>query len=242
MIKQAFILAAGKGTRMKELTAQTPKPLLVYQGKALIDYIIEAFEAYGIERLIINIHTHADKMRAHLKNKNVLISDESQTLQGTGGAIGFAYQEGLLLDQPVFTHNCDAFFSSQKPADNAWANILSALAATWQTDKMDALLLLNAIYNKMGQDKTRQGDFALDQNNKIISAPAAANKNKNYTYTGVQILSPLLFKDKTTEMETLWQRAQEKQRLYGFKLQHNQWQHLGTKEEFVNNNLSPPAN
>ena len=38
---KAVILAAGKGTRMKELTNEVPKPMLPVQGKPILEAAVE---------------------------------------------------------------------------------------------------------------------------------------------------------------------------------------------------------
>ncbi|HYT58704.1 MAG TPA: sugar phosphate nucleotidyltransferase [Haliangiales bacterium] len=45
---KAVILAAGKGTRMKELTSEVPKPMLEVKGKPILEHIIEGLIAANI--------------------------------------------------------------------------------------------------------------------------------------------------------------------------------------------------
>ena len=40
-IQKAVILAAGRGTRMRELTAELPKPMIEVRGKPVLQYIVE---------------------------------------------------------------------------------------------------------------------------------------------------------------------------------------------------------
>jgi len=51
---KAMILAAGRGERMRPLTDNTPKPLLMVGGKPLIQWHIEALQAAGFTELVIN--------------------------------------------------------------------------------------------------------------------------------------------------------------------------------------------
>ena len=54
---KAFILAAGRGERMRPLTDSTPKPLLLAGGKPLIVWHLERLAAAGFRNVIIN-HAH----------------------------------------------------------------------------------------------------------------------------------------------------------------------------------------
>jgi MurNAc alpha-1-phosphate uridylyltransferase len=57
VIPHAFILAAGRGERMRPLTDRTPKPLLPAGGKPLIAWQLERLAAAGIREVVIN-HAH----------------------------------------------------------------------------------------------------------------------------------------------------------------------------------------
>ena len=45
---KAVILAAGKGTRMKNLTAECPKPMLKVHGKPILRHIVDGLKENGI--------------------------------------------------------------------------------------------------------------------------------------------------------------------------------------------------
>jgi NDP-sugar pyrophosphorylase family protein len=50
---KAIILAAGKGTRMRELTNELPKPMLKVQGKPILEHIIEGIAAAGVKDFFV---------------------------------------------------------------------------------------------------------------------------------------------------------------------------------------------
>ena len=63
---KAFILAAGRGERMRPLTDHTPKPLLPVGGKPLIAWHLERLAAAGFTEVVIN-HAHlGEKIEAAL--------------------------------------------------------------------------------------------------------------------------------------------------------------------------------
>lgn len=64
-IKTALILAGGKGTRMKPITDEIPKPLIPLQGKPIIQHTIELFKKYGIGNIIISLGYKGEKIKEH---------------------------------------------------------------------------------------------------------------------------------------------------------------------------------
>ena len=54
--KNAFVLAAGLGTRLRPLTAARPKPLMPVFGKPLITFALDHLRSIGVESFVINTH------------------------------------------------------------------------------------------------------------------------------------------------------------------------------------------
>src|SRR5438105_2934519 len=84
----AFVLAAGKGERMRPLTNTIPKPLVPLGGKPLIDHVLDRLASAGIKRAVVNIHYLADKIEKHLAARSVpklTFSNERDALLDTGG-------------------------------------------------------------------------------------------------------------------------------------------------------------
>ena len=61
---KAMILAAGRGERMRPLTDTTPKPLLVVQGKPLMQWPLEALARAGFPDVVVNTDWLADQIVA----------------------------------------------------------------------------------------------------------------------------------------------------------------------------------
>ena len=53
MIKQAVILAGGRGTRIKEYTSKIPKPMIEIKNKPIIKHIVDFYFNQGVENIII---------------------------------------------------------------------------------------------------------------------------------------------------------------------------------------------
>ena len=54
-VTKAAILAAGRGTRMKELTDELPKPMVAVKGKPILESIVSGLVANGVEKILIVI-------------------------------------------------------------------------------------------------------------------------------------------------------------------------------------------
>ncbi|MBQ9285514.1 MAG: nucleotidyltransferase family protein [Bacteroidaceae bacterium] len=112
-MKQALLLAAGLGTRLKPLTNTTPKALVRVGGFALLEHNIRRLQTAGFDRIVVNIHHFGEQiidfLDAHSNfGIDIRISDEREQLLDTGGAL----KKALPLfdnDSPVLIHNVDIF-------------------------------------------------------------------------------------------------------------------------------------
>lgn len=87
-----MILAAGMGSRLRPLTDHTPKALLNFKGKPMLEHVILKLRDAGINEIIINIHHHADQIEDYIRLNNsfdisIEFSDERDLLMDTGGGI-----------------------------------------------------------------------------------------------------------------------------------------------------------
>ena len=62
-IDKAVILAAGRGTRMRDLTADLPKPMIDVRGKPVLQHIVEGLRDAGVRRFLIVVGYRADAVR-----------------------------------------------------------------------------------------------------------------------------------------------------------------------------------
>ncbi|MEQ1851763.1 MAG: sugar phosphate nucleotidyltransferase [Chthoniobacteraceae bacterium] len=93
-VKKAALLAAGKGTRMKELTNELPKPMLEVRGKPILLHIIEGLRAAGVTDFCIIVGYKADVVRGFFGDGSkfgVRITYATQVVQdGTGRVVELA--------------------------------------------------------------------------------------------------------------------------------------------------------
>jgi mannose-1-phosphate guanylyltransferase len=87
---KAFLLAAGHGTRLRPLTDRLPKCLVPIRGIPILEIWLELSRRAGIQELSINLHAHADLVRAALGAKdtgiNIRLSEE-EVLLGSAGTL-----------------------------------------------------------------------------------------------------------------------------------------------------------
>ena len=94
MIKKAVLLAAGKGSRMKELTNDIPKPMLEVRGKPILLHIVEGLAAAGVTEFCIVVGYRADVVRDFFGDGSrfgVRVEYVTQVVQdGTGRVVELA--------------------------------------------------------------------------------------------------------------------------------------------------------
>jgi UDP-N-acetylglucosamine diphosphorylase / glucose-1-phosphate thymidylyltransferase / UDP-N-acetylgalactosamine diphosphorylase / glucosamine-1-phosphate N-acetyltransferase / galactosamine-1-phosphate N-acetyltransferase len=93
-IDKAVLLAAGRGTRMREMTADLPKPMLVVRGKPVLQYVVEGLRDAAIEKFLIIVGYRAETVQNFFGDGSrykLDIQYATQTVQdGTGRVIELA--------------------------------------------------------------------------------------------------------------------------------------------------------
>ena len=179
VITQAMILAAGKGTRLRPLTLETPKPLVEVGSQPLIIWHIKALKAAGITDITINVSWLADKLMDTLGDGTQFgvtlhwSLEEEEPLE-TAGGIFQALQTGKLKNAPFILVNSDV-----------WTTFDFTKLITYElsADQRAHLLLIDNPEHNNG------GDFAV--NNGLASEQAIADADK-YTFAGISVMSPRL--------------------------------------------------
>ncbi|MBO6548265.1 MAG: nucleotidyltransferase family protein [Rhizobiales bacterium] len=223
MIKQAFILGAGFGSRMRPLTDTIPKPMVPLAGKPLIDHVIDRLTSVGVEKIVVNVHYLADVLENHLRKKNdveIIISDERDELLDTGGGVLKALHH--FGDEPFFIHNSDSVW-----VENGHNN-LAEMVKLFDPQKMDNLLCLANRHTSLGYDGN--GDFLLSNEYLISRKPKEVASD--HVFIGASIATKNLFDQSPTgpfSLNKLWDAAIAKNRVYGIKHQ-GIWMHVGTTE------------
>ena len=220
--RTAMVMAAGLGKRMRPLTATRPKPLIEVAGRALIDHVLERLKSAGVEKIVVNVHYLPGSIEAHLASKDhgldFQISDERSVLLETGG--------GMVKAAPMI--DADPFLVVN--SDNLWvdgpADTLKLLASHWDSERMDALLLL--VPHARAQNHRGIGDFHMDRAGRLRRREKA--RVAPFVFTGIQMVSKALLEgapEGPFSTNILWDRAIEAGRCFGV-VHQGLWFDVGT--------------
>lgn len=231
-VKKAMILAAGKGTRMRPLTDNCPKPLVNASGKALIEYPLAALKKAGFESVVIN-HAYLGQMiEDHLGESFLDIavhySPEEQGLE-TGGGIFNALS--LLTDgkTPFLVLNGDVYAELD----------ITTLPVLAEGMLAHLVLIPNPSHNL-------KGDFVLGSNGQVSNLAHMRQENvselsgqselrESYTFSGISILHPDLFMGCEAgifPLAPLLRKAIEQNKVTG-SIYSGYWQDVGTVERLA---------
>ncbi|MCA0042161.1 nucleotidyltransferase family protein [Celeribacter litoreus] len=191
-----MIFCAGRGTRMKALTQDRPKPMIEVAGKPLVDHALEQLE--GVEHRVANLHYLPDMLEQHLGALGVKTVFEP-TLLETGGGLKNALP--MFSTDTLFTMNTDAVWNGPRAAE--------ILSKAWDPDRMDALLLVVPMARTHAHLGT--GDFDLSGEGRISRGNATV-------YTGMQILKTEAvaeIEDDHFSLNIVWENLFRRGRIFG---------------------------
>ena len=186
-MKQAFILAAGLGTRLRPLTDTMPKALVPVAGQPLLYHVIQRLKTAGFERIVVNVHHFGEQIIDYLAANNnfgvdIRVSDERGLLLDTGGGIRKAAPL-FESDSPVFIHNVDILSD---------LDIDALYAAYERAGDIDAALVVSQRHSP------RQLQFAPDTHRLIGWQNTQTGDQRGQlglplAFAGIHLISPRLF-------------------------------------------------
>jgi dTDP-glucose pyrophosphorylase len=99
----ALVMAGGRGTRLGELTRNTPKPLLEVAGTPILEHVLRQLEKGGSREIFVSVHHLSEKVRRFVDERRgearLSVVEETEPL-GTAGAIAkvsLENAEGLIV-------------------------------------------------------------------------------------------------------------------------------------------------
>ena len=226
-----MILAAGLGTRLKELTKDKPKALVEVAGKPLLQRNIENLIGHGFDTIVVNIHHFGDQIvdfvEQHHFDAKILISDERGALMDTGGGIVQALPY-FRDSQAVLVHNVDILSDVDLKAyydgflrsdDDAWL-----LTQDRQTSRK---LLFGADQLLVGWRNLNDGIF------KWVNG--IKEDYKELAFNGMHIFKPAIFETYPVQRYSiidLYLELAKQHRIRSTEIQPNFWFDIGKIEDF----------
>ncbi len=221
-INTALILCAGFGKRLNPLTLETPKPLLKINNITLLESCINLAVKFGVKKILINTFYLNEQVYNFIQSKNfpvnVQIIHESKKILDTGG--GILNMTKHFKDNDFLVLNPDTLWSEEYVPE------IDRMQNFYFSNKINNILLV--VKKKLSFDRNFTGDFELKEN--LLDKKG----NKNFIYTGCQILNKNLFKDYKIEnfsISKIWESLSKKNELNGFE-SLNKFYHLTNLEIF----------
>lgn len=229
--RTAFILAAGLGTRLKELTFDRPKALVELNKQPLLEVVVENLISQGFNHFVINIHHFADMIIDYFKSKKyenveIEISDEREFLYNTGGAIIKALPY-FKESKAVLIHNVDII--SDIDFKSIYDDFVSSEDAAWlltQERNNKRKIVFDENDNFVGrlnlETKEYDGEKPLGDNFKLLS------------FSGLHVIKPEYFNNfelSACYVFDLYKDIAKKEIVKSKLIESKYWFDLGTQEQ-----------
>ena len=207
-INTALILCAGYGKRLNPLTLNKPKPLLEVKDISLLENTINLINDFGIKNILINTFYLKEQIKEFINKKNfnckINIIEDGDSILDTGGGILNLIKKSD--NENFFVFNPDTIWSKE------YIEIIGKMESFYFKNKIQNILLVVKKSNSF--DKKLKGDFNLDSKN-ILNY-----KDKNFIYTGCQIINKNVFSTvnkKSFSIVEIWNKLINENQLYGFE-------------------------
>jgi dTDP-glucose pyrophosphorylase len=182
---KGVILAAGKGTRMRELTKDRPKPMLEVAKRSILEYIFDAIKSAGITDLVVVTGYHANIIEDHFgdgREFGLKISYVRQEVQdGTGSAL--LLTEPLIKDEPHFFMTYGDIITSPEN--------YPTFIHRFETRPCDAQLALSWV-----DDPWRGAAVYLEDDDRvvdIIEKPPKGTSKSNWNNAGLYVFRNIIY-------------------------------------------------
>ncbi|MBL9159116.1 MAG: NTP transferase domain-containing protein [Verrucomicrobiales bacterium] len=186
-VTKAVILAAGRGTRMKELTDELPKPMVRVKGTPILESIVRGLVANGVERILIVVGWRKEVIFDHFGD-------------GSGFGCAIEYVEQIVQDGTGRVVELAKEFAGADPFILSYGDILvppSSYAPLVDCAGVDGKLTV-----KIAEDVRKGGAVFIENGyvTDLIEKPGEGQPTSPYYNAGIYAFSPRIF-DYTAKLE-----------------------------------------
>jgi mannose-1-phosphate guanylyltransferase len=224
VIRTAFVLGAGLGTRLRPLTARRPKPLIPVAGRPLITHAFDHLLTLGIEHFVVNTHWCAERYAEFFphrewRGRRITFVHETPEVLETAGGIWNAREH--LSGGPFIVYNGDILCTL--PLEQAWKHHVEA--------KNEVTLVLRS----HGGNRN-----VLFENGRVLDLRRELHPDREpgHLFTGIYFVEPSFIAripaaQKLSVVPIFHGMIREGARLGGIVLDEGDWRDLGTREEYL---------
>lgn len=181
MIRTAFVLGAGLGTRLRPLTDLLPKPLIPIFQKPLITFAFDHLLALGFDQFIVNTHhlaaAYDEEFPDYRYGRQEIVFRHEPTRLETGG--GIKNIEDLVHGEPLLVYNGDVL--TNLPLEKA-------LSQHERSGRLATLILRSSGGPQQVAWDSATGDI-LDLGGRL----GVPKKAHQFLFTGIYILEAEIF-------------------------------------------------
>ncbi len=224
---KAFILAAGRGSRLGPLTEATPKPLVHVQGRPLIDYTLCSLINQGVTNFGINLYYHGNQIQDYIEKCNY-----------AGARFTFFYEDslldtgGALVNARAFFNDDDEFFILQN-ADVITNLTLQPMISQFCVAKPLAMLATSRRHSSRSLIFNSQGQ---------LTKRGKADEPGAKAFNGIHVISPKLFTylddfvPPFSIIDWYLHCVTNKQQILSYDMSNEQWFDVGTPQRLAEAN------
>jgi NDP-sugar pyrophosphorylase family protein len=226
---KAMIFAAGKGTRLGNITGSIPKALVELNGKTALRLAVERCNAFGFDDILVNVHHFAEMVEEEVERLEkdgykITVSDERVKLLETGGGLFkardfFDYKPFLLYNVDIVTDlDLGALYKFQQEKKG-----LATLAVRHRPGNRFLLVDREGLL-KGWRNKATAEEIIIDRAHGGLTEIA---------FSGIHVVDPVIFNymnDGVYTMTTLYLRLAKHHKMYTYLDDRGYWGDIGTPE------------
>jgi NDP-sugar pyrophosphorylase family protein len=176
----AVVLAAGRGTRLRTVTGDLPKPLLPLHGKPLVEHVLDSLRAAGFGRFLLVVGYRHELFYARFAGDESVHFALQDPVDGTGSAARLA--EGFVRGGPFLLMFGD-ILASPEDIGALWRRLLG-------DERAAAVIAVKAVDDPWQGAAVYEQDGAVTE---IIEKPPYGTSSTRWNSAGIFAFRPAIF-------------------------------------------------